>query len=162
MTGTLDEKDRAILDILQDDAKITVKQLSRLIGSPVTTTHSRVKRLEKEGYIRHYRAIVDAKKLGYKTTAFILVSFTRSSGLDQREVAEEIARLPQVQEVHIITGDWDILVKVRVRDVEDLGDFIVDRIRKIRGVEKTYTSVVLDTIKETTKIPLTPREEAEP
>lgn len=154
MPGKLDEKDIAILEILQENAKLTVKEISRRIGSPVTTTHSRIKRLEKEGYIKHYRAILDPKKLGYKTTAYILVSFARSSGLDQREVAEEIARLPQVQEVHIITGDWDILVKVRVRDVEDLGGFILDRIRKIRGVEKTYTSVVLDTTKETTKIPL--------
>ncbi len=154
MSGKLDEKDIAILDILQENSKLTVKEISRRIGSPVTTTHSRIKRLEKEGYIKHYRAILNPSKLGYKAAAYILVSFARNSGLDQRDVAGEIAKLPQVQEVHIITGDWDILVKVRVRDVEDLGRFIIDRIRKIRGVEKTYTSVVLDTIKETTKVPL--------
>ena len=74
--------------------------------------------------------------------------------LTQREVAKEIARLPEVQEVHIITGNWDLLLKVRVRDVEELGKFIVDRLRLVKGVEKTLTCVVLSTEKETTEINL--------
>ena len=148
----LDEKDLKILEILQENSKITMKELSRKIGSPITTTHSRVRRLEREGYIKAYRAILDAKKLGINTSAFILVSFTKNMGVDQRRLAREISLLPEVQEVHIITGDWDILLKVKVRDVEELGRFVVDKLRQIHGVEKTYTSVVLDTIKETTVI----------
>ena len=62
--------------------------------------------------------------------------------------------MPEVQEVHIITGNWDLLLKVRVRDVEELGKFIVDRLRLVRGVEKTLTCVVLSTEKETTEISL--------
>lgn len=150
----LDEKDLRILEILQENSKVTMKELSRKIGSPITTTHSRVRKLEKEGYIRGYRAILDAKKLGIQTSAFILVSFTKNTGIDQRRLAREISLFPEVQEVHIITGDWDILLKVKVKDVEELGRFVVDKLRQIHGVEKTYTSVVLDTIKETTKIKL--------
>lgn len=150
----LDKKDLKILEILQENSKITMKELSRKIGSPITTTHSRVRRLEKEGYIRAYRAILDAKKLGIHTSAFILISFTKNMGIDQRKLAKEISLFPEVQEVHIITGDWDILLKVKVKDVDELGRFVVDKLRQIHGVEKTYTSVVLDTIKETTKIKL--------
>ncbi|MEM4484051.1 MAG: Lrp/AsnC family transcriptional regulator, partial [Candidatus Methanomethylicia archaeon] len=109
------------------------------------------------GYIKNYVAILDEKKLGFSTTAFILVSFSYEAGgrkLDQREVAREISKFPEVQEVHIITGDWDMILKVKVRDVNELGQFIVDKLRKVVGVEKTLTSVSLESIKEDTGIPI--------
>ncbi|MGC9108159.1 MAG: Lrp/AsnC family transcriptional regulator, partial [Infirmifilum sp.] len=124
------------------------------IGSPITTAHARLKRLEREGYIKAYRAVLEPKKLGFPTVAFIFVSFARSQGIDQKKVANEISRFPEVQEVHIITGEWDILVKVRVGGVDELGDFVVNKLRNLEGVEKTYTSVVLESIKETTKLPV--------
>ena len=148
----LDDKDLRILDVLQKQGRITLRELARKVGSPVTTVHSRVKRLEKAGIIRAYRAVLSPEKLGLKTLAFVLVSFSGESGVSQREVARKIADLPEVQEVHIITGTWDILVKVRVSDVEDLGRFVIDKIRAIPGVEKTLTCVVLDTLKETMSI----------
>lgn len=150
----LDEKDLAILDVLQENGRLTVKEISKKVNSPITTTHARLKKLEKEGYIKAYRAILDARKLGFTTTAFIFVSFSREQGLDQRKVAEQIAKIPEVQEVHIITGEWDILVKARVGSVDDLGELVVGRLRSIQGVERTYTSVVLETVKETQKLPL--------
>lgn len=153
----IDDRDKEILRILQRDGKATVKDLARIVNSPVTTVYSRVKRLEREGYIKNYVAILDEKKLGFSTTAFILVSFSYEAGgrkLDQREVAREISRFPEVQEVHIITGDWDMILKVKVRDVNELGQFIVDKLRKVVGVEKTLTSVSLESIKEDTGIPI--------
>ncbi len=153
----LDEKDIAILEALQENARLTIKELSKKIGSPITTAHARLKRLEKEGYIKAYRAILDPKKLGFPTIAFIFVSFTKTQGVDQRRVAETISKFPEVQEVHIITGEWDILVKVRVGSVDELGDFVVNKLRNIEGVEKTYTSVVLESIKETMKLPVSYR-----
>jgi len=150
----LDEKDVALLELLQENARLTVKELSRKIGSPITTTHARLKRLEKEGFIKAYRAILDPKKLGFNTLAYIFISFSREKGLDQRKVASEIAKIPEVQEVHIITGEWDILAKVRVSNVDALGELVVNKLRNIEGVEKTYTSVVLENVKETTKLPV--------
>lgn len=150
----LDEKDIAILEILQENARLTIKELSKKVGFPITTAHARLKRLEKEGFIRAYRAILDPKKLGFETIAFVFVSFSREQGIDQRKVAEVISRFPEVQEVHIITGEWDILVKVRVGSVSELGDFVVNKLRNVEGVEKTYTSVVLESVKETTKLPV--------
>lgn len=150
----LDEKDVAILETLQENARLTIKELSKKIRTPITTAHARLKRLEREGYIKGYKAILDPKKLGFPTVAFIYVSFARAQGIDQKKVAEEISKFPEVQEVHIITGEWDILVKVRVGGVDELGDFVVNKLRNIPGVEKTYTSVVLESIKETTKLPV--------
>jgi len=149
----LDEKDVALLELLQENARLTVKELSRKIGSPITTTHARLKRLEREGFIKAYRAILDPKKLGFNTLAYIFISFSREKGLDQREVASEIAKIPEIQEVHIITGEWDILAKVRVSNVDELGDLVVNKLRNIKGVEKTYTSVVLENVKESTWLP---------
>ena len=72
--------------------------------------------------------------------------------LSQRDAAKEIALFPEVQEVHVITGEWDLAVKVRAKDVESLGKFVVDRLRTIRGVDRTLTCMVLHTEKETLEL----------
>ncbi|KYH38310.1 MAG: hypothetical protein AYL28_004140 [Candidatus Bathyarchaeota archaeon B23] len=155
----LDERDREILRLLQGDGKTSAREIAERLGCPLTTVYSRIRRLEESGIIRGYKAILDADKLGRPTTAFILASFTyRTPGihetLDQREIAREIAKFPEVQEVHIITGDWDILIKVKARDVAEIGRFVVDKLRTVRGVERTLTCMVFDTAKETLDLPL--------
>ena len=156
---SVDERDIEILRLLQEDAKVSAKEISRRIGSPITTVYSRIKKLEESGIIKGYKPVLDYAKLGRPTTALILASFTyRLSGveepLDQRQIAREVARFPEVQEVHIISGDWDILIKVKERDVAAVGRFVVDKLRKVRGIEKTLTCMVFDTAKETLDIPL--------
>ena len=155
----MDEKDLKILRILQEDGKASAREISRHIGSPITTVYSRIKRLEDSGIIEGYRPILDAAKLGMPTTAFIFASITyRTPGvketLNQRQIAREVARFPEVQEVHIITGDWDILIKVKERDVAAIGRFVVDKLRTVRGIDKTLTCMVFDTAKETLDISL--------
>ncbi len=157
MAMELNEKDLEILRLLQRDAKMSVKEIGERLESPVTTVYSRIKRLEELGVIKGYTALLDASKLGRGTTAFILASFTyRTPGierpLDQRQIAREVARFPEVQEVHIITGDWDILIKVKDRDVASIGRFVIDKLRMIEGIEKTLTCMVFDTLKETPNI----------
>ncbi len=70
--------------------------------------------------------------------------------IKQREVAEKIANLPEIQEVHIIAGDWDMIAKVREKDVEGLGKAVLDKIREIKGVKETVSLIVFESIKETT------------
>jgi len=154
-----DEKDIEILRLLQKDAKISAREISNKVGSPITTVYSRIKRLEDSGIIKGYKPVLDAEKMGRPTTAFILASFAyRTPGveepLDQRKIAKEVARLSEVQEVHIIAGDWDILIKVKERDVAAVGRFVVDKLRNIRGIERTLTCMVFDAVKETTDIAL--------
>ena len=74
--------------------------------------------------------------------------------LSQRELAREIAKFPEVQEVHIITDDWDLLIKVKAENVEAIGKFVIYKLRLVKGIEKTLTCVVFETEKETTEIPL--------
>jgi Lrp/AsnC family leucine-responsive transcriptional regulator len=162
MTAKLDEKDMAILALIQENSKLTAKQIAKKIDSPITTVFAKTKRMEELGVIREYRAILAPEKLESGTAAFILASVSyRAKGDDvpvsQRVVAEEIARFPEVQEVYIITGDWDLLVKLRAESVDAVGKFVVDKLRLIKGLEKTLTCMVFETVKETTKINLHPK-----
>jgi Lrp/AsnC family transcriptional regulator, leucine-responsive regulatory protein len=157
MSIKLDEKDLAILSLIQEDSQLTAKQISKKINTPLTTVFAKTKRMEQQGIIKNYRAIVAADKLGAGTSAFILASVSYRSKADgaavsQRTVAEEIAKFAEVQEVHIITGDWDLLIKLRAENVDAIGKFVVDKLRLISGLEKTLTCMVFETVKETTKV----------
>ena len=158
MHELLDKKDIQILRIIQRNSKITTREIARQLNIPVTTVFTRIKKLEQKGIIKEYRAILNEKRLGKGTTAFILASFSYRTQnkelLSQRELAREIAKFPEVQEVHIITGDWDLLIKVKAENVEAIGKFVIDKLRLVKGIEKTLTCVVFETEKETTEIPL--------
>jgi DNA-binding Lrp family transcriptional regulator len=159
MAIKLDEKDMAILALIQENSKLTAKQIAKKINSPITTVFAKTKRMEELGIIREYRAILAPEMLGSGTTAFILASVSYRAKADdipisQRIVAEEIAKFAEVQEVHIITGDWDLLIKLRAESVDSIGKFVVDKLRLIKGLEKTLTCMVFETVKETTKIAL--------
>jgi len=155
----LDKSDVELLKLLQEDSKRTAKDLGAVLEMPVTTVYARMKKMEELGLIRKYTAVLDGPKLGVGATAFVLATFSyRSSGnkdtLSQRQVAKEIAGFPEVQEVHVISGDWDLLIKVKAPDIDSVGRFVVDKLRTVRGVEKTVTCMVFDTAKETLEIDL--------
>jgi Lrp/AsnC family leucine-responsive transcriptional regulator len=157
MSFKLDEKDLAILVLIQENSKLTANQIAKKINAPITTVFAKTKRMEELGIIKQYRAILSPEKLNLCTSAFILASVSYRGKDDvpitQREVAEEIAHFPEVQEVHIITGDWDLLMKLRAENVEAVGKFVVDKLRHIKGLEKTLTCMVFETVKETTSLP---------
>jgi Lrp/AsnC family leucine-responsive transcriptional regulator len=159
MSVKLDEKDLGILSLIQLDGKLTAKQIAKKIDAPLTTVFAKIKRMEELGIIKSFRAILSADKLGVGTSAFILASVSYRSKTDgapvsQRTVAEEIAKFEEVQEVHIITGDYDLLVKLRSASVDAIGKFVVDKLRLISGLEKTLTCMVFETVKETTTVAL--------
>jgi len=159
MSVKLDEKDLGILKLIQENSKLTAKQIAKKTGTPLTTVFAKTKRMEEFGIIKEYRAIVAPEKLSAGTAAFILASVSYRAKADdapisQRVVAEEIAKFPEVQEVHIITGDWDLLVKLRAENVDSIGKFVVDKLRLIKGLEKTLTCMVFETVKETTEVAL--------
>jgi len=159
MQPKLDEKDISILRVLQENCKTTTKHIAKEINSPITTVFAKIKRMEKLKIIKGYKAILDAKKLGRGTIAFILASFSYGTQENQeppsqRKLAEQISKLPEVQEVHIITGDWDILMKVKDKDVDAVGKFVIDKLRRVKGIEKTLTCMVFHTEKESTSVML--------
>jgi len=156
MEPKVDKKDLNILNLLQKNCRMTAKDIAKTIDSPVTTVFAKIKRMEKLGIVKDYKAVLDAQKLNRGTTAFILASVSyrlkEGTALSQRKIAKEIAKLPEVQEAHIITGDWDILIKVKEKDVGAIGKFVIDKLRMVEGIEKTLTCMVFETEKETTDI----------
>jgi len=157
MKPELDEKDLAILTLLQKNCKMTAREIARKIDSPITTVFAKMRRMEQQEVIKEYKAILDSKKLNFGTTAFILASFSYRNGetpLSQRVIAEQIAKFPEVQDVHIISGDWDILIKIKEESVDAVGNFVIDKLRTVKGIEKTLTCMVFDTQKEATELTL--------
>ena len=156
MTTNLDSKDLQILRIIQENCRLTSREIADKIDSPVTTAFAKIKRFEKLGLVSGYHAVLKANKLKAGTTAFIFVSFAHKGdkALSHRKVAKEISRFPEVQEAHIVSGEWDFLIKVKVKDVDAVGKFVVDELRLLRGIEKTQTCFVFETQKESTSIPL--------
>ena len=148
----MDDKDKALLQLLQQNCKKSIKKLSRKLGLPISTVYTRIKNLEKEGVIKGYTTLIDEKKLGFKVKAFILVSYSPSE-VSQIEVAKRIAKFPQVQGVYIIAGEWDMIVEVIEKDVDSLGEFVINKLRNVEGVHKTLTCTVLKKIKEELKVP---------
>jgi DNA-binding Lrp family transcriptional regulator len=161
MSIKLDEKDLAILALIQENSKLTARQIAKKVGAPITTVFAKTKRMEEMGIITQYRAILSSEKLNLGTAAFILAAVSYraknedETPISQRQVAEEIAKFPEVQEVHIITGDWDLLVKLRAENVDAVGKFVVDKLRLIKGLDKSLTCMVFETVKESTSLPQT-------
>jgi DNA-binding Lrp family transcriptional regulator len=163
MQAKLDEKDLAILKLIQEDCKLTAREIAKKVGSPITTVFAKTKRMEDLGIIKEYRAVLDSRKLDRSATAFVLASVSyefkdNEKQLSQRDIATEIAKFPEVQEVHIITGDWDLLIKLKGKDVDTVGKIVIDKLRRVRGIEKTLTCMVFETCKETTELPIEIRE----
>jgi Lrp/AsnC family leucine-responsive transcriptional regulator len=153
----LDSGDLSILRIIQENCRLTAREISDRTGLAVTTVFAKIKRIEKAGLIKGYHAVLNGEELGASTTAFILASFSYRTGeksISQRKVAKELASFPEVQEVHIISGEWDIIIKVKGQDVDSIGKYVIDKLRLVKGIAKTLTCLVFESEKESTSIPL--------
>ncbi|HEX9908667.1 MAG TPA: Lrp/AsnC family transcriptional regulator [Thermoplasmata archaeon] len=144
----LDEKDSAILEELMKDSRKTTKAIARELGIPRATVHDRIVKMEAKKVIRKYTAVPDFSQLGLGVTAFVLVQFEPEKGTSQRETADEISLLPGIFEVHMISGEYDMLLKVRGTSMEDIGRLVIDRLREIKGVARTLTCACFTTVKE--------------
>ncbi len=142
----LDELDKDILRKLQHDATISYKDLAVQIGAPESTIYDRTKRLKERRIIKAMVPLLDSERLGILTTAFIRVSIEKIS--DIRKIAEQIAKLDEVLEVHEISGEWDILVKVKVKNNKELRDLEVEKIGTIKGIRGLYSLICIGTVKE--------------
>ncbi|MHA2503706.1 MAG: Lrp/AsnC family transcriptional regulator [Candidatus Kariarchaeaceae archaeon] len=145
----LDIYDLKILQHLKKNARKTLKELEAEIDLKVSTIHNRIKRLEDSNVIKQYMAIIDHKSLDYNMISFIMIEFVNQDNqLDQVEVAEQISQLPNVEEVHLVTGEFDILLKVRSKDIDDLSLFVTKNLKQIPGVGGSRTFVSLRSVKQ--------------
>jgi DNA-binding Lrp family transcriptional regulator len=150
----LDEIDRDILQILQTDGRISNVELAQRVNLSPPATHARVRRLEEQGVIRRYAALLDPAKIGYDMLCFVRVSLQLHQSQPVERFGEIIQKMPEVLECHHITGEYDYLLKVAVRNRKDLERFAVERLTPIPGVARINTSLVLSEVKSTTALPI--------
>jgi DNA-binding Lrp family transcriptional regulator len=143
----LDKKDSKILIALKENAKLSTKQISRKTLIPITTVHHRIKKLEKEGIIKGYTTLLDNKKIGKELTAYVLITVDynvlKNKKMSQHALAEKIRQNEYVEEVAMIAGGFDIIIKMSVSNIDEMDSFVTEYLRNIEGVEKTQTMVVL-------------------
>lgn len=151
---SLDELDRAILRELQADGRISNVDLARRVSLSAPATHARVRRLERDGAIHGYTAILDREKAGYDLLCFVEVAL-QVHQLEQVEGFRNLVRSwPEVLECHHLTGEYDYLLKVVLRNRRDLERFAVNRLTPVPGVSRIHTSLVLAEVKSTTALPV--------
>jgi Lrp/AsnC family leucine-responsive transcriptional regulator len=148
----IDTTDREILKILQLNARVSNAEIARQVGMAPSAILERIRKLEARGVIKGYEARIDPEALGLNLLAYILVR-TKDFGGEVR-TGEALARIEEVQEVHHIAGEDCFLVKARVRDARTLGRLLRERFAGGGGISTTRTTIVLETLHETTRLPI--------
>ena len=146
----MDEKDEKILKLLRENSKLTTHQISKKLLIPVTTVHNRIKKLEKEGIIKRYTLEIDNKKIGKVIAAYINITvdyrLLKQVKITQHELMRKIRQDEAVEEAAMVAGGTDILIKVRVKSMDELDNFVTRHLRNFDGIEKTQTMIVLNEI----------------
>ena len=148
----IDDIDGKILSILQNDARTSNAEIARRLAMAPSAILERIRKLETRGFIEGYEARLNPKALEMGLLAFIYVRADERIG--SRVIGDELAMIPEVQEVHHIAGEDCYLLKVRVADTNALSDLLRQRLGPIDAIRSTRTTIVLSTIKETAQIPL--------
>jgi Lrp/AsnC family transcriptional regulator, leucine-responsive regulatory protein len=149
---TIDEIDLQILDILQTNARTTQSDIAKAVGLAPSAVLERIRKLEAKGAIRDYVAIIDPQIAKRSLLAFVAVR-TNEYGPEQPS-AQALAKIGEVLEIHHVAGEDCFLLKVRAKDAEHLGQMLRRQIATVPGVTSTRTTIVLETVKETPRIPL--------
>lgn len=149
----MDDIDRRILNELQVNSARNTTQLAKVLNLPRTTIHNRIVKLQNEKAILRYKAILDMKKIGKPVCALVHIVISSREGA--YEVAAKLKKMKNIEEIYITAGQFDIIAKVRLKDNEELSDFIFNSktgLRSWPSVERTDSMIVLDKIKENGEI----------
>lgn len=148
----IDAIDRQILNILQKNSRTSNAEIARQVGLVQSATLERIRKLEERGVIKGYGVQLDGQSVGLGLLAFVFVRTDEMSGEDK--VTHQLARIPEVLELHHVAGEDCFLVKVRAANTETLGRLLREKFGTIKGVRTTRTTIVLNTSKEITALPL--------
>lgn len=155
----LDDTDLQILELLQANARETQVEIAKAVGLAPSAVQERIRKLEARGTLRGFTALIEPKVLDLGLLAFVAVR-SDEAGAENR-IAALLGEQPEVLEVHHVAGDDCYLIKIRTRDAEHLGQLLRTRIARIPGVRSTRTTIVLETVKETPRLPIPRREREE-
>lgn len=150
----LDELDKELLKLLQKDSKQTNKSLSHALGLSVTAVYERIRKLEKNGIVGNYVALIDKKKVDKAFVAFCHVKLVQHSQDYVMKFEREVRKLDEVLECYHISGDYDYLLKVLVKDMEAFRDFMVKKLTNIDHIGSTHSMFMINEVKHTTAITL--------
>jgi Lrp/AsnC family leucine-responsive transcriptional regulator len=147
MEQSLDKIDKAILNIIQNDSTISVKDIGDKVGLSTTPTYERIKRLEKEGVIAKYITLVDRNKVGLNLLAFCNIILKDHSRKARQEFEKTVSKIPEIVEVICVTGNYDYMLKIVTADIKDYSDFVINVIADIPNVVQYHSNIVLREIK---------------
>jgi Lrp/AsnC family transcriptional regulator for asnA, asnC and gidA len=138
----IDGIDKIILNELMKDARVSINLLSKQVGISGAAVHQRLKKLEKSGLIQGSQIIINPKKLGYTTLAFVGIYLDKA--MNNPSAVAQLQKINEVLECHYTTGDWSVLVKILCKDNEHLMNLLNNQIQKIEGISRTETFISLD------------------
>ncbi|ETA50396.1 Lrp/AsnC family transcriptional regulator [Ponticoccus alexandrii] len=151
---SLDETDRRILRVLQRRGRISNADLSGAVNLSASSCHRRVQRLEAEGYVRDYVALLDARRLGMPTTVFVEITLSAQADEVLEAFETAVARVPDVLECHLMAGTADYILKIVAADTEDFARIHRQYLTRLPGVAQMQSSFALRTVFKTTALPV--------
>lgn len=151
---SLDSNDRRLLTILQKRGRISNAELAEEINLSASACHRRVQRLEAEGYIKGYVALLDARKMGVPATVFVEITLNTQADEVLESFEKAVARIPDVLECHLTAGSADYILKVVAEDTEDFARIHRQYLTRLPGVAKMQSSFALRTVFKTTALPV--------
>ena len=152
MAHILDKIDTQILGILQKDSNRTTKSIAEELGMTTSPVFERIKKLEREGFIKKYVAVLDNKRIGLKLTVFIGITLQGHTRSYLEKFVKEINNFPEIVECHRVSGNFDYLLKLVVEDIEAYEHFIISKLTLLPYLGNVQSLITLSTGKETNEI----------
>lgn len=150
----LDKVDVQILRVLQEDGRLTIKELASRVSLSSTPVFERLRRLENNGYIKKYVALLDAEKVNHGFAVFCNVKLARINYEIHQAFASAIERIEEITECYNISGGYDYLLKIQVRDMKEYQQFLVNKLGRVEGVTSMQSVFVMDEIKHSYALPV--------
>jgi Lrp/AsnC family leucine-responsive transcriptional regulator len=150
----LDETDRKILSLLQADCRLTLTEVADKVGLSVSPCHRRIKRMEENGVVLRYAAVVDPRAVGLPVSVFVSIKLERQKEADLERFAKAIASWQEVVECYLMTGQRDYLLRVVVADLVAYEQFIKHKLTRLDGISSIESSFALDQVKFAVSLPL--------
>lgn len=150
----LDSTDWKLLEILQEDGKLTTKEIAQNVNLSPTPVYERIKRLEKNGIIKKYVAIVEAEKIGKTLTVFCNITLKEHTKEIGNKFVKDIISLKEVTECYNISGDYDFLLKIIIKDMKHYQSFVINDLGAIQNIGSAHSTFVIGTIKHSYAVPL--------
>lgn len=151
---TLDKLDRKILMLLQQDGRMAMTELADTVGLTITPCIERVKRMERDGIITGYHARVNPLALDAGLLVFVEITLSAKSGRTFDDFRNEVVRIPQVLECHLVSGDFDYIIKARIKEIGQYRKLLGDILLQLPGVTQSKSFVVMEEVKETLILPV--------